>query len=76
MLREVVLLIPQRRAILALGLEPDAALARLVTDASAAELLSVTAIAGFPNHVIGHGHGHHVGYGRWLGDMEDGLRTP
>lgn len=65
MLRRVLLLlIPQRRAVLALGFESDAALASLVTDTSTAELLSVTAIARLPDHIVGHSHGHRVGDGR------------
>jgi hypothetical protein len=49
--------VPQGRARLALGLESDAALARLVVVSFAAELLRVTSIAGLADHRLGHGHG-------------------
>ena len=57
----LLLLIPQRRTRLALGVQSDTALAGLVADTLAAQLLGVTAIAGFPNDIIGHGHGHSFG---------------
>lgn len=49
--------VPQGRTRLALGLESDAALARLVVVSLAAELLRVTSIAGLADHRLGHGHG-------------------
>jgi hypothetical protein len=50
----LILPISQRRTRLALRLESHATLARLVIVSFAAEFLSVTAIASFPNHRLGH----------------------
>jgi hypothetical protein len=49
--------ITERRAGFTFGLETSAPLARLVTDSFAAQLLSMTAIASFPDHIISHGRG-------------------
>lgn len=53
----LLLPVPQGRTRLALGLESDASLARLVVVSLAAELLRVTSIAGLADHRLGHGHG-------------------
>lgn len=53
----VLLFIAERRAGFTFGPKPRAPLAGLVTDALAAQLLRMTAIASFPDHIISHGRG-------------------
>lgn len=61
MLLLLLLLIPKRRARLALCLKSDATLTSLVADTLTAQLLGVTTVAGFPNDAIGHGKSHIFG---------------
>lgn len=69
-LKLLLLLVSKRRARFAFGLETDAALARLVVDAFAAELLRVTTIAGLANYILGHGHDQQLGDEQGGEDME------
>jgi len=65
----MLLLIPQRWTGLALGVQSDTAFAGSVADALAAQLLGVTAIAGFPYDIIGHCHG------QFFGEIEADFET-
>lgn len=61
LLLELCLSIPQRRTRLALCLESDAALARLVVVSLAAEFLGVTSVAGLADDGLGHGFNSEAG---------------